>query len=62
MDREEIGWEGLDLIELYPVKDKWRAVVNTVMNLRFPEIWGNLTVRRTVGVARTALLSCIVLK
>ena len=62
MDREEIGWEGLDLIYLYPVKDKWRAVVNTVMNLRFPEIWRNLTVRGTVGVARTALLNFLLLK
>jgi hypothetical protein len=61
MDREEIGWEGLDLTDLYPVKDKWRAVVNAVMNLRFPEIWGNLTVGGTVSFARTALL-CLLLK
>jgi len=25
MDREEIRWEALDLIDLYPVKDNWRA-------------------------------------
>jgi hypothetical protein len=56
MDREEIGWEDLDLIDLYPVKDKWRAVVNTVMNLWFPEIWGNLTLGGTVSFARTSLL------
>jgi hypothetical protein len=42
MDREETGWDGLDLIDLYPVKDKWRVFVDTVMNLRFPEMWGNL--------------------
>jgi hypothetical protein len=50
VEREEIGCEGLDLIDLYPVKEKWRAVVNTVMNLLFPEIWGNLTVWGTVFV------------
>jgi len=61
MDREEIEWKGLDLIDLYPLKDKWLAVVNTAMNLRFPEIWGNFTVRGTVGVARTAVLSYILL-
>ena len=44
--------------DLYPVEDKWRTVVNTVMNLRFPEIWGNLT----VGFAITAPLGYILLK
>jgi hypothetical protein len=34
MDLREIGWGGLDWIHLAQDRDKWRAVVNTVMNLR----------------------------
>jgi hypothetical protein len=36
MDRGEIGWEGRDWIELAQDRDQWRALVNTVMNLRVP--------------------------
>jgi hypothetical protein len=34
MDLREIGWDDIDWIELAQDKDKWRALVNTVMNLR----------------------------
>jgi predicted small integral membrane protein len=30
----EIGWVGVDWIGLAQDKDKWRALVSTVMNLR----------------------------
>jgi hypothetical protein len=30
----EIGWDGMNWIELAQDRDQWRAVVNTVMNLR----------------------------
>jgi hypothetical protein len=36
MDLREIGWDGVDLIELAQDKDQWRALVNTVMNLWVP--------------------------
>jgi hypothetical protein len=36
MDLGEIGWDGRDWIELAHDRDQWRAVVNTVMNLRVP--------------------------
>jgi hypothetical protein len=36
MDLGEIGWDGRDWIELAQDRDQWRAVVNTVMNLRVP--------------------------
>jgi hypothetical protein len=34
MDLREIGWGGMDWIGLAQDKDQWRALVNTVMNLR----------------------------
>jgi len=36
MDLKETGWEGVDLIYLACDRDKWRVVVDTVMNPRFP--------------------------
>jgi hypothetical protein len=36
MDIREIGCEGVDWIHLAQHRDQWRAVVNTVMNLRIP--------------------------
>jgi hypothetical protein len=36
MDLRERGWDGIDWIELAQDRDQWRALVNTVMNLRVP--------------------------
>jgi hypothetical protein len=36
MDLGEIGWGSADWIQLAQDRDRWRAVVNTVMNLRVP--------------------------
>jgi hypothetical protein len=36
MDLEEIGFGNVDWIYLAYDRDRWRAVVNTVMNLRVP--------------------------
>jgi hypothetical protein len=36
MDLGEIGWDGMDWIELAQDRDQWRVLVNTVMNLRIP--------------------------
>jgi hypothetical protein len=34
MDLREIGWGGVEWIHLAHDRDRWRAVVNAVMNLR----------------------------
>jgi hypothetical protein len=36
MDLREVGWGGMEWIELAQHKDQWRALLNTVMNLRVP--------------------------
>jgi hypothetical protein len=36
MNLGEIGWDGMDWIDLAKDRDLWRALVNTVMNLRVP--------------------------
>jgi ribosome biogenesis protein Nip4 len=36
MDLQEVGWRDMDWIELAQYRYRWRAVVNAVMNLRFP--------------------------
>jgi hypothetical protein len=36
MDIREIGWGGMDWIDLVQDRDQCRALVNTAMNLRVP--------------------------
>jgi hypothetical protein len=36
MDLREIGWGGMDWIDLAQDREKWRALVNTVLNLWVP--------------------------
>jgi hypothetical protein len=36
MDLREVGWDGGDWIDLAEDRDRWRAHVNAVMNLRVP--------------------------
>jgi hypothetical protein len=36
IDLIEIGWDSMDWIDVAQDRDQWRALVNTVMNLRVP--------------------------
>jgi hypothetical protein len=36
LDLREIGWGGMDWIELAQDREQWRALVNMVMNLQVP--------------------------
>jgi hypothetical protein len=36
MDLREIGWDGMDWIDLAQNRDRWRGLVNAVMSLRVP--------------------------
>jgi hypothetical protein len=36
IDLREIGWDGIDWIDLAQYRDQWRALLNAVMNLWVP--------------------------
>jgi hypothetical protein len=36
VDLREIGWDGMEWIDLAQDRDQWRALLDTVINLRVP--------------------------
>jgi hypothetical protein len=34
IDLKEVGWDGVDWIDMAQDRDQWKALVNTVMNFR----------------------------
>jgi hypothetical protein len=49
MNLREIGWDGMDWIELAQDRDQWRAFVNTVMYIRVPYNSGKFLSGYTIG-------------
>jgi hypothetical protein len=41
IDLREIGWDGMDWIDLAQDRDQWRALVNTVITFGFLKIMGS---------------------
>jgi hypothetical protein len=48
MDLQEVGG-GVDRFHLAEDREMWRAIVNAVMNLRFPYNVGNFVTSRVTG-------------
>jgi hypothetical protein len=49
MDLREIGWDGVDWIDMAQDRDQWRALVNTVLNLWVPQNAGEFFRGCTIG-------------
>jgi hypothetical protein len=43
MDLVEVGWDDVDWIGLAQDRDRWRALVNSVLNIRVPYNAGKLS-------------------
>jgi hypothetical protein len=40
MDLREIGWGDMDWTDLVQDRDRWKALVNTLINIRVPQNFG----------------------
>jgi hypothetical protein len=60
MDLQDVGWGGMDWIDMAEDRDRWRALVNAVMNILVPQNAGNfLTSIETVSFSGRALLHVV---
>jgi hypothetical protein len=55
IDLRGIEWDGMDWIHLVQDRDKWRALVNTVINLRFHKSLGNYWVAERLSASHELL-------
>jgi hypothetical protein len=65
MDLGELGWGDVDWIVLAQDNDRWRALANSIMNLRVPQNAGKLSSGLKTGlhtvsqsVKRTSVWRC----
>jgi hypothetical protein len=49
MDLVEVGWSNVDWIGLAQDRERWRALVNSVLNLQVPSNAGKVTGALTTG-------------
>jgi hypothetical protein len=45
----EIGWDGVDWMDMAQDRGQWRSLVNTVLNLQVPYIAGKFLSCYTIG-------------
>jgi hypothetical protein len=57
MDLGEVGWGDVDWIGLAQDRNSWRALVNSVLNLRFHEMLGHYRVASRVVFSSIELVS-----
>jgi hypothetical protein len=57
MDLGEVGWGDVDWIGLAKDRNRWRAVVNSVLNFGFHEMLGNYRVASQVVLSSIELVS-----
>jgi hypothetical protein len=57
MDLGEIGWGGVDWINLVQDRDWWNALVNKVMNLRWHKMLGNSWLAERLAASQDGLSS-----
>jgi hypothetical protein len=61
MDLRELEWDDMDWIDLAENRDKWKALVNAVMNLRVSQNAGKFLSSCTIGrfSRRAQLHECV---
>jgi hypothetical protein len=57
IDLKKIGWDGMDWIDLAQDRDRWRVLVNTVMNLRVTKMLGSSCVAVQSAASQEGLSS-----
>jgi hypothetical protein len=62
MELREIGWDGMDWIDLAQDRDQWKALVNMVMNLRVHKMLGNSSVAERLAASQEGLSSMELVK
>jgi hypothetical protein len=43
MDLQQVGWGGMDWMDVVQDRDRWLAILNVVMNMQVTPIEGNFT-------------------